>query len=139
MDAGLSLGTARLLGLPLDDKGLEVVASPFPPLPTVGAKRRPNHLDLMLGLGGDQEVRIDRAAVEQVDTWENITIGSVLLDGGTHHTILRGGWRRHHLCNEVGGVGIAGLGEVARRAHPMGLAFAAGAGLQVRGRGHAHR
>ena len=75
MDTGLSPGTARLLGLPLDDKGLEVVASPFPPLPTVGAKRRPNHIDLMLGLGGDQEVRVDIPAVEQVCAWEEMTIG----------------------------------------------------------------
>jgi hypothetical protein len=59
MDAGLALGTARLLGLPIDDQGLEVVALPFPPLPTVGAKRRTHHLDLLLGLGGDQEVGID--------------------------------------------------------------------------------
>src|SRR5262245_49802692 len=48
---------------------------PFPPLPAVGPKRRTNHLDLMLGLGGDQEVRIDIAAVEQVDAWADITIG----------------------------------------------------------------
>ena len=62
----MALGTARLLGLPIDDKGLQVIALPFPPLPTVGPKRRTNHIDLMLGLGGDEEVRIDIAAVEQV-------------------------------------------------------------------------
>jgi hypothetical protein len=59
MDAGLALGTARMLDLPIDDKSLEGVASPFPPLPTVGSKRRNLHIDLMLALGGDQEVRID--------------------------------------------------------------------------------
>ena len=53
----------------------EIEASPFPPLPTVGAKRRPNHIDLMLSLGGDQEVRVDIPAVEQVYAWEHITIG----------------------------------------------------------------
>jgi hypothetical protein len=75
MDAGMPLGTARLLGLPINDKSLEVIAPSFPPLPTVGAKRRTDHIDQMLGPGGSQEVRIDIAAVEQVDAWENITIG----------------------------------------------------------------
>jgi hypothetical protein len=40
VDTGMALGTARLLGLPIDDKGLQVIALPFPPLPTVGSKRR---------------------------------------------------------------------------------------------------
>ena len=75
MDAGMPLGAARLLGLPIDDKGLEVIACPFPPLPAVGPKRRANHIDPMLGVGGDQEVRIDIAAVEQVDAWEDTTGG----------------------------------------------------------------
>jgi hypothetical protein len=105
MDAGLSLGTARLLGRPRDDQGLEVVASPFPPLPTVGANRRPHHIDLLRGLGRDQAVRIDRPAIEQVDAWEDITVGSVWWDGGTHHTILCGGWRRHHWRHAGGASG----------------------------------
>jgi hypothetical protein len=71
----MALGAARLLGLPIDDKGLEVIAFPFPPLPAVGPKRWTNHINLMLSLGGDQEVRIDIAAVEQVDAWEDIPIG----------------------------------------------------------------
>jgi hypothetical protein len=50
VDTGMTLGTVRLLGLPIDDKGLEVIAFPFPPLPTIGPKRRTNHIDLMLGL-----------------------------------------------------------------------------------------
>jgi hypothetical protein len=137
MDAGMALGTARLLGLPIEDKGLEVIALPFPPLPTVGSKRRTHHIDLMLGLGGHEEVRIDIPAVEQVYAWENITIGSVLLDGGTYDTILRGGRRRHHLCNEIGVAGIAGLGEVELITDPMGLALTTVAGLEVEGRGNA--
>jgi hypothetical protein len=75
VDTGVALETARLLGLPIEDRGLQVIAFPFPPVTTVGAKRRANHIDPMLGLGGDQEVRIDIAAVEQVDAWEHITSG----------------------------------------------------------------
>jgi hypothetical protein len=82
VDTGMALGAARPLRLPIDDKGLEVMALPFPPLSAVGPKRRTYHIDLLLALAGDQEVRIDIAAVEQVDAWEDITIGSVLLDGG---------------------------------------------------------
>ena len=62
----MALGTARLLGLPIDDKGLEVIAFPFPPLPAVGPERRTHHIDLMRRLGGDQEVCVHIAAVEQV-------------------------------------------------------------------------
>ena len=51
VDTGMALGTARLLGLPIDDKGLQVIALPFPPLPAVGPKRRTNHIDLMLASG----------------------------------------------------------------------------------------
>jgi hypothetical protein len=71
----MAFGVARLLGLPIDDNGLQGIACPFPPLPAVGPKRPTHHIDLMLGLGGDQEVRIDIAAVEQVYAWEDITIG----------------------------------------------------------------
>ena len=66
VDTGIALGTGCLLGLPIDDKGLEVIAFPFPPLPAVGPKRRTKHIELMVRLGGDQELRIDVTAVEQV-------------------------------------------------------------------------
>jgi hypothetical protein len=139
MDTGLSLGAARLLGLPREDKGLEVVASPFPPLPTVGAKRRTDHLDLLRGPGRHQEVRSDIPAIAQVDAGEDITVGEVLSDGGTHPPILCGGWRRQHWRHEVGGVGIPGRRAADRIADRMGLALTPVAGLQVVGRGAAHR
>jgi hypothetical protein len=92
----MALGTVRLLGLPLDAEGPEVLACSFPPLPAVGSTRRTNHSDLMLGLGGDQEVRLDIADVEHVDAWQDTTSGSVVLDGGAHDPIVRGGRRRPH-------------------------------------------
>src|SRR5919109_2563704 len=75
VDAGMPLGTVRLLGLPSDDKGLEVIACPLSLLSAVGPKRRTHHIDLMVRLGGNQEVRIDIPAVQQVRAWEDITIG----------------------------------------------------------------
>ena len=139
VDPAMALRTVRPLGRPIDDQGLEVIAFPLPPLPAVGPKRRTDHSDLMLGVGSDEEVRIDIAAVEHVDAGEHITSGEVLLEGGAHDTILRGGRCRHHWCQEIGMAGIAGLGEVDCRAHPVSLALTTGAGLEIIGRRNAHR
>ena len=127
------MGAAGLLGLPIDDKGLQVIALPFPPLPTIGPERRTNHIDLMRRLGCDQSVCVHIAAVEHVCPRKEIPIGQVLLDGGAHDAIWRGRWRRHHLRDEIRVVSITGLGEVELIAHPMGLACTAVAGLQVVG------
>ena len=54
VDTGVALGTTCLLGLPIDDKGLQVIAFPFPRLPAVGPERRTHHIDLMRRLGGNQ-------------------------------------------------------------------------------------
>jgi hypothetical protein len=75
VDAGMPLGTARLPRVPIDAKGLQVIALARPSLPAIGPKGRTNHIDLMLGLGGDEEVRIHIPTVEQVDAWEDITSG----------------------------------------------------------------
>jgi hypothetical protein len=135
----MTLGTARLLGFPIDDKGLEVIAFPFPPLPTVGPKRRTNYMDLMLHLGGDEEVRIDIPAVQQMRAREELPLGEVTVDRGAHDAILRGRWRREHLGDQIGLAGIAGLGEIHLIAYPMGVPFTTGARLQVIGEGNTHR
>jgi hypothetical protein len=109
---GMALGATHLLGLPIDDKGLEAIAFPFLPLPAVGHKRWTNHIDLLRGLGGDEEVRIDIAAVEHGDAWENLTIGSVLWNGGGHDTIVRSGRCRHPWRHAAWIVGITGFSEV---------------------------
>jgi hypothetical protein len=92
----------------------------------------------MRRLGGDQEVGVHIAAVEHAGAGQEIPIGQVLVDGGAHDAIVHGRGRRHHRRDAIGVVGIAGLGAVARRAHPMGLALTAVAGLQVVGCGDAH-
>jgi hypothetical protein len=139
IDAGMALGTVRLLGVPIDDQGLQVRALARPSLPAVGPKGRPDDIDLMLGLGGDQEVGIDIAAVEEVRARQQITLGQFVVDGGPHDTIRGDGGRGNHLSHQIRRAWITGLGEVQLVAHPMGIAFIAGAGLQVVGRGHAYR
>ena len=52
----MSLGAARLLRLPIQDKGLQIVALAGLMLSAIGAEGGAHHIDLMLGLGRDQEV-----------------------------------------------------------------------------------
>jgi hypothetical protein len=139
VDTSMALGAARPLGLPIDDEGLEVIALPCPPLPAVGPERRTDHIDLMLGLGGDEQVCIDIAAVEQVRAREELPLGEVAVDRRAHDAVLRGRRCREHLGDQIGLTHIAGLGEMELIAHPMGIAFTAVAGFQVIGRGKAHR
>ena len=75
VDTGMALGTVRLLRLPIQDKGLQVIAFPGPLLPAIGPKGGTDHIDLMPGLGGDQEVGIDIAAIEEVGARQQITLG----------------------------------------------------------------
>jgi hypothetical protein len=80
VDAGMALGTARLLSVPIQDKGLQVIALAGLMLPARGAEGGPHHIDLMLSLGCHQEVGIHRAAVEQVDSRQQVPGGSVVHD-----------------------------------------------------------
>jgi len=61
------------------------------------------------------------------------------LDGRPHDSIWRGGDRRYHLGDEIGLAWITRLRQMDLIAHPMGVAFTAGAGLQVIGRLDEHR
>ena len=63
-DTGMSLGTVGLLGVPIQDKGLQVIAVCDLMLPAIGPKGRSDDIDLVLLLRGDQEVGIHIAAVE---------------------------------------------------------------------------
>jgi hypothetical protein len=103
-------------------------------LAAIGPKGRADHLDLMLGLGGDQEVRINRAAVKQVRAGEEIAIGQVLLDAGAHDAIRRGRRCGYHVGDEMREVGITGLRDMALIAHPCKTALRAVPRLWIVGR-----
>jgi hypothetical protein len=75
MDTGIALGTVRLLGVPINDKGLQVMALARPSLPAIGPKGRPDDIDLVRGLGGNQKVGIHIAAVEQMGSWQQVPGG----------------------------------------------------------------
>jgi hypothetical protein len=90
-------------------------------------------------LGGDQEVRLDIAAVEPVGPWEELPSGEALVEGGAHAPLWCGG-RRRHPRREASGMGnIPGVGAGERIAPPVSLPLTAGARLQVSGRGHTPR
>jgi hypothetical protein len=117
IDAGMALGTVRLLGVPIDDKGLQVIALARPSLPGIGPKGWPDDIDLVRGLGGNQEVGIDIAAVEEVRARQQITLGKAIVDGGAHDTIRGGGGRGDHLSHQIRLAWITSLGEVQFVAH----------------------
>ena len=71
----MPLGTAGLVGVPIQDEGLQVIAMGDLVLPTIGAKGRADHIDLVL-LRGHQEVGIHVAAVEQVRARQQVSCGS---------------------------------------------------------------
>jgi hypothetical protein len=133
-DTGMPWGTAGLVCLPSHHTGLEVPALARLPLPARRAQGGSNHLELLLGLGGDQASGIYLAALEHVGPGEQIASGQVLLDGGAHDAIWQGGWRRDHLRAEIRVVDSTGFGEGARLADPVGVPFTTIAGLQIVGR-----
>ena len=63
-DTGMALGPTRLLGVPIQHKGLQVLAVFELMLPAIGSTRRADHIDLVLLLRGHQKVGIHIAAVE---------------------------------------------------------------------------
>jgi hypothetical protein len=72
---GRALGAACLLGLPIHDKGRQIVALAGVRWPARGAEGGAHPIDLRLGLGRHQEVGIDIAAVEHMGAGQQITGG----------------------------------------------------------------
>src|SRR5207247_10286907 len=57
-DTRMPLGTVGLVGLPIQHKGLQVIAVCELMLPAIRAQGGPYDIDLMLCLGGDEKVSI---------------------------------------------------------------------------------
>jgi hypothetical protein len=57
-DAGLPLGTAGVLRLPVDHEGAQIIALACPPLMVIRPKRGADHVDLMLGVGSSVSTNI---------------------------------------------------------------------------------
>ena len=108
----------------------------------LGHKWRPGgsaHNDLILDLGGDQEIGIDIAALEPVGLGEQITSGQVLLGGGVYDAVWQGYRRRDHLRDESGVVDITGVGEVDLTVDPVSVPYTTLADLQIVGGVEAQR
>ena len=89
LDTSMPLGTAGLVGVPIQDEGLPVIALGDLVWPGVGPKGRPDHIDLVL-LRGHQEIGIDIAAVEQMGAREQGPSGHIRDDGRAHRPSGRG-------------------------------------------------
>ena len=68
-DTGMLLQTARLCCLPIDGKGLEVIALSALMLPTIGSKGRPGHIDLILALRRDKDLPHAGSGVSNGSGW----------------------------------------------------------------------
>jgi len=64
-----------LVGVPIQDEGLEIIALSDLLLPTIGAKGRPDHIDLVLALRRDEKVSIHVATVQQMGARQQIPCG----------------------------------------------------------------
>jgi hypothetical protein len=74
-DAGVALGTTRLVGRPIESKSLDPIALASTMLATIGAKRWPEHIDLMQALGTGQEFGVDIPTVEEMRAREQRPLG----------------------------------------------------------------
>jgi hypothetical protein len=129
----MPLRTVGLLRVPIQYKGLEVIAVFDLMLPAIRPTRRPDHSDMVLALRRDQEVGIHVATIKQVGPRQQSTSGQVGFNRRPHHTIRCRGRRGEHLRDPIGVLRLTGLREVELRAHPMGVAFTAVARIQVVG------
>jgi hypothetical protein len=132
-DTGLPLGSAGLLRRPVNDEGAQIIALTRPPLMAIRPEGRADHVDLMRCVGGDQEVRIDIPAVQQMRAGEEITIGQVLLDGRSHNAIQCSRWGRQHLRDDRRLALVTGFREVDLVAHQGDPAFRAVPGVWIVG------
>jgi hypothetical protein len=66
VDTGMPLGTVGLLRLPIQDKGLQVIALTGLMLPALRPKGGTDHINLMLALRRDETVGIHVATIEPV-------------------------------------------------------------------------
>lgn len=133
-DTRLPLGTHGNFPLPINGKGMQIIACSSAPLATVGPEGWPDHINLMVHLGDDEELRRQVATIQEVRRWEQLAIHQRLLDGWPHPTIRCTRRRGRDLRDEIRAPGIAGFAEMDFIANPRRLPFTPIAGVEVVGR-----
>jgi len=71
----MPLGTPRLGGRPIKRKSLDTLALAGTMLATIGAKGRPDHINVVQVLGTGEELGIHLATVEEMRAWEQRPLG----------------------------------------------------------------
>jgi len=128
---GVPLGTPGLVGRPIESKGIDTIALTVAMLATIGAKRRPDDVNMMPVLGTGEELSVHIATVEYMRAWEHSALGSILLNHGSHDTIGGGHRSGERLGDQIGVAVITGLTQVGLIADPLRVAFGTITGLQL--------
>ena len=117
-DARLPLRTAGLVCLPIDHESAQIIALARPPLMAIRPKGGADHVDLMLGVGGDESFSIHIAAIEPMEAGQEITYREVLMDGGPDDAIRRGRGGRQYLRHDRRLAIVTGFREMDLVADP---------------------
>jgi hypothetical protein len=109
---GLAVGAGDLLVVPVDAEPAEVQATLVAGLPATVGRQRTDQLDAVVGASVKHTVHADIGRVDQMLVWQQAHAGEVGVASWHGIHVGGGGHRGRHVHDQVGPVGLAGLGEV---------------------------
>jgi hypothetical protein len=109
---GLAVGAGDLLAVPVDGEPGKLEAALVTGLPATVRRQRTDQLDAVVGASGQDVVHARVAGVDQVLVGQQAHAGEVGVASGDGVDVGGGGDRRGDMDDQVGPVGLAGLGEV---------------------------
>jgi hypothetical protein len=117
------MAAGALALVPVNLESGEVEATFITGLPARIGRQRTDQLDAVLGAGSQDVVHADVAGVDQVLVGQQVSAGEVAV--ASWHGVDVGGGRhgRGDVDDQVGPVGLAGLGEVGPVAAPAHAAL----------------
>jgi hypothetical protein len=110
--AGLAVGAGDLLAVPVDAELSEVKAVLVAGLPAGVWRQRADQLDAVVGAGVQDVVDADIAGVDEMLGGQQVGSCQVGVAAGDGVDVVGGRHGRCDVHDQVGPVGLAGLGEV---------------------------
>jgi hypothetical protein len=107
---GLAVGAGDLLAVPVDGEPGKLEAALVTGLPATVRRQRTDQLDAVVGANGQDVVHAGVAGVDQVLIWQQIHADLAGVASGDGVDVGGGGDRRGDMDDQVGPVGLAGLG-----------------------------